>query len=133
LNFVPADKAVVVLDVAVKGNGFTLGEVGLEWCIQFNQVFAIKPLSKLLAFCGGDLDPLRKQVSTSFVASSPLVSLLLLLSYAPVPSMRTDISWPQQKYLLLSFRSSRNVSAVATEMSKQMWLLAALEATSQRS
>jgi hypothetical protein len=55
----------VVLCVAVEGNDFTLGDVGLEWCVQFNQVVAIKPLNKLLAFCGGDLGPLHKQVSAS--------------------------------------------------------------------
>ncbi len=65
LKFVPADKAIVVLGVAVEGNNFMLGDVGLEWCVQFNQVLAVEPLSKLLAYCGGDLGPLREQVSAS--------------------------------------------------------------------
>jgi hypothetical protein len=65
LNFAPADKAIVILGVAVEGNNLILGDAGLEWCVQFNQVVTVKPLSKLLAFCGGDLGPLHKQLSAS--------------------------------------------------------------------
>ena len=36
LEFVPADKAIVVCGIAVEGNNFTLGDIGLEGCVQFN-------------------------------------------------------------------------------------------------
>ncbi len=85
LNLVPAEEVVVVLGIAVEGNNFTLGDVGLEWCIQFNQVVAVKPLSELFAFCGDDLGPLHEQVGTcskgnfySLVTVGKLIALVIV-------------------------------------------------------